>query len=44
MHRYFQLGLRLPEQPEMGKLSLLCLIENASHKSEALSDGTMLGP
>lgn len=44
MHRYFQLGLRLPEQPEMGKHTLLCLIENASHKGEAVFDGTMLDP
>lgn len=44
MHRYFQLGLRLPEQPEMGKHSLLRLIESASHKSEAASDGATLGP
>lgn len=37
-------GLRLLEQPEIGKHPLLCLIENTSHKSEAVPDGTMLGP
>lgn len=44
MYRSFQLGLRLPEQPEAGKHLLLCLIGNASHKSEAVLGGTTLGP